>query len=141
MLRGNDSLRQQTLKIQAEVARLRASRLREAREAEKAALGEVRKLVSEIRGLNQNLDAAEQAAEKFVESVAAVAGRELLHELGVEVKATIQNIAGSKELDPRVRERLTAKVLSRLHQEPHQPAPAGGAPARASLREVKRTNT
>lgn len=127
LLGGEDSLRQQTLKIRAEVARLRANRLQEEKQIEEVALGEVRKLVSELRDLKHNLDAAEQAAQQYVERVAAVAGQELQQELRAEAKAKVLELSRAENLDLSVERSLLTRASAVIGSEGGRPVVAAGA--------------
>lgn len=98
VLRGlppDDAVRQRTLAINEQLARLRATRLAQQKQREEAALREVQFVVEEMERLKESLTAAEEAAVEFVEQIGDQARAQLEDEwekkaetLMAEMKAT-----------------------------------------------------
>ncbi|KAG0582480.1 hypothetical protein KC19_3G063500 [Ceratodon purpureus] len=72
VLRGlppDDAVRQRTLAINEQLARLRATRIAQEKQREQAALRQVQFVIEEMEQLKESLSAAEEAAVEFVNQI------------------------------------------------------------------------
>lgn len=100
VLRGlpiDDGVRQRTLAINAQLAKLRESRLAQEKYREKAALQEVQFVVEQMSELKESLTAAEQAAVAFVDQISDQAKAQLEDEWNKKAETLMTSVARAQE--------------------------------------------
>ncbi|KAL3693622.1 hypothetical protein R1sor_007273 [Riccia sorocarpa] len=125
VMRGlpDEDLRRRTLAMHEQLIRLRKHRLAQEELREKAALGELRKVVEEMQQLERNLVEAEKATAEYVDSLAQQAKTQMEADLNVEADIMIEKVLKQKPILPSMQD--LAKGLS---EEGSGTITAGGAP-------------
>ncbi|KAG0590587.1 hypothetical protein M758_1G101000 [Ceratodon purpureus] len=100
VLRGlppDEAIRQRTMAINAQLAKLREARLAQEKYREEVALQEVHMVVTQMAQLKESLTAAEQAAVQFVDQIGDQAKAQLEDEWNHKAETLMTTVAKTQE--------------------------------------------
>lgn len=121
VLRGlppDDAVRERTLAINEQLARLRAARIAQEKQREEVALKEVQFVVEEMERLKESLSAAEEAAVEFVNQIGDQAQAQLEDEWEKKAGALMAEITAAGEPTANDADLPSVSLPQEASQEP-----------------------